>query len=63
MSLRFKNLFCLQICLDNFVLKLTVRLYLFCFRLKITICLVWRMCDAIAQKIEKKISAFFFKLT
>ena len=62
MSFRFKNLFCLQICLDSFVLKLIVRLYLFCFRLKITICLVWRMCDAIAQKIEKKTSGFFLNL-
>ena len=52
--LGFENLFCLQICLDSFILKVTVRLYLFCFDLKITICLVWRMCDAIAKKEKRK---------
>ena len=66
MSLEFENLFCLQICLDSFILKVTVRLYLFCFGLKITVCLVWRMCDAIAKKKKeekkRKLRAFF-KLT
>ena len=54
--------FCSQICLDGFILKVTVRLYLFCFGLKITICLVWCMCDAIAKKKskEKKTKGFFF---
>ena len=48
-------------CLDSFILKVTVRLYLFCFDLKIIICLVWRMCDAIAKKKkkEKKTKGFF----
>ena len=54
MSLGFENLFHLQICLDSFILKVIVRLYLFCFGLKITVCLVWRMCDAIAKKKKKK---------
>ena len=60
MSLGFENLFCLQICLDSFILKVTVRLYLFCFGLKITICLVWRMCDASTRKKKNnKLRAFF----
>ena len=61
MSLGFENLFCLQIYLDSFLLKVTVRVYPFCFGLKITICLVWRMCDAIAKKKrkEKKTKGFF----
>ena len=50
MSLGFVNLSCLLMSLDSFILKVTVRLYLFCFGLKITICLVWRMCDAIPGK-------------
>ena len=64
LPLGFENLLCLQICLDSFILKVTVRLYLFCFDLKITICLVQRMCDAIARKKEKKRKLrAFFKLT
>ena len=65
MSLGFENLFHLQICLDSFILKVIVRLYLFCFGLKITVCLVWRMCDAIAKKKkrkEKKPKGFFLNL-
>ena len=54
MSLGFESLFYLQMCLDSFILKVTVLLYLFCFGLKITICLVWRMCDAIAKKKKKR---------
>ena len=54
MSLGFENLFCLQICLDSFIFKVTVRLYIFCFGLKITICLVWCMCDASPRKKRKK---------
>ena len=54
LSLGFENFFCLQICLDSFILKVNVRLHLFCFALKITICLVWRMCDAIAKKKERQ---------
>ena len=59
LSLGFENLFCSQICLDSFILKVTVRLYLFCFGLKITICLVWRMCDASTRKKKNKLRAFF----
>ena len=58
MSLGFEKLFCLQMCLDSFIFNVTVRLYLFCFGLKITICLVWRLRDAIAKK-EKKTKGFF----
>ena len=60
MLLEIKNVFrvwkpfFLQICLDSFILKVTVRLYLFCFGLKITICLVLRMRDAIAKKKKKR---------
>ena len=60
MFLGFENLFCLQMYLDSFVLNVTVRLYLFCSGLKITICLMWRMCDASTRK---KMLGLFFKLT
>ena len=50
MFLEFENLFCLQMCLDSFILNVNVRLYLFCFGLKITIRLMWRMRDAITRK-------------
>ena len=60
MFLGFENLFCSQMCLDSFILKVTVRLYLFCFGLKITICLMWSMRDAITSR---KILGLFFKLT
>ena len=62
MSLRFKNLFCLQICLDSFVLKLTVRLYLFCFRLKITICLCGACVMQLPKKSKRKLVPFFLNL-
>ena len=50
MFLGFENLFCLQMCLDSFILNVNVRLYLSCFGLKITICLMWRMREAITRK-------------
>ena len=47
MSLGF---LCLLMCLDIVILKVTVRLYLVRFALKIiTVCLVWRMRDAITS--------------
>ena len=64
MSLGFENLFCLQIqvCFDSFILKVTVRPYLFCFGLKITICLVWRLCNAISRKNHLGLLFFFSNL-
>ena len=60
MFLGFEILFRLQMCLDSFIFNVTVRIYLFCFGLKITICLMWRMRDAMTRQ---KIVGFFFRLT
>ena len=60
MLLGFEILFLLQMCLDSFIFNVTVRLYHFCFGLKITICSMWRMRDAITRK---RIVGLFFKLT
>ena len=54
LSLGFENLFCLQICLDSFILKVTVRLYLFCFGLKITICLFFACVMRLPEKKKRK---------